>query len=206
MDKSHRDPSKTEKTEKTENTLDREMQLKLLSLARASIEHGLLHRTPLPVNLDQLPKALSNPGATFVTLTINGALRGCIGTLIAQEPLVIDLVNNAYSAAFEDRRFPALTEPELQALEVHISKLSPPEPLHCSSEAELLHQLRPHIDGILLKADGKSGTFLPSVWEQLPEKERFIRQLKKKAGLPMDYWSDDLQLFRYTVEYWEEDK
>lgn len=139
--------------------------------------------------------------ATFVTLEIGGQLRGCIGMLEAHRPLANDVAENAFSAAFRDPRFPPLSDVEFDDLEISISVLSPPEEMSFSSEKDLLDQIRPGIDGLILEEGFRKGTFLPSVWEQLSEKEAFLEHLKQKAGLPPGYWSDTLRVFRYTAEY-----
>ena len=144
---------------------------------------------------------LKEERATFVTLTIHGNLRGCIGMLEACRPLAEDVAENAVSAAFHDPRFPPLSEDEFEQLEIHISILSPPEEMIFSSEDDLLEQIRPGTDGLILQEGFQRGTFLPSVWEELPETEIFFEHLKMKAGLPAGYWSDTLRVFRYTTEY-----
>ncbi|MDH5407464.1 MAG: AmmeMemoRadiSam system protein A, partial [Gammaproteobacteria bacterium] len=119
----------------------------LLKLAAASVKYGLEHSSPLPVNLNEYENTLTEQGACFVTLTINDQLRGCIGTLVASRPLVQDLVENAYAAAFRDPRFPALTTEEYKHLHYHVSILNPPISMQFSSEGDLLAQLRPAVDG-----------------------------------------------------------
>lgn len=182
--------------------MDQSTQAQLLDLAKQSIQHGLTQNRPLPITLSEQPPLFQKPGATFVTLTQHKALRGCIGSLIARQPLVVDLVDNAFNAAFRDHRFAPLTEQEFPTLTVHISLLSAPEPITSNSEDDLFAQLRPGIDGLILKEGLRSSTFLPSVWEELATKQAFLQQLKLKAGLPKDYWSSTLQFSRYTVEYW----
>ncbi len=173
----------------------------LLDVARASIRHGLDHGQALPIHPADYPETLRVSRATFVTLEIGGQLRGCIGALAAYQPLVQDVAAHAYAAAFEDPRFPELRVDELPKLDIHISVLSPPEPLQFGSEAELLAQLRPGVDGLILKFRHYRSTFLPSVWEQLPDPYIFLAQLKQKAGLPLDFWSPELQAERYTADY-----
>lgn len=173
----------------------------LLKVATASIEEGLSHQQPLTVNLQDYPPAFSVPKATFVTLEIRHQLRGCMGTLTAYRPLINDVAENAYAAAFSDPRFPPLQRPELSALDIHISILSTPEPMTFTSEADLLYQLRPGIDGLILSDGPYRGTFLPSVWESLPEPVNFLRYLKQKAGLSPHHWSNTLTVQRYTTEY-----
>jgi AmmeMemoRadiSam system protein A len=152
------------------------------------------------VSLDDLPAPLREPRASFVTLRKRGELRGCIGSLEAHQALALDVVDNAFKAALRDSRFPALRESELEDLEIHVSVLSPLERLHVASESELLAALRPKVDGVLLSEPPYRGTFLPTVWESLREPEQFLRELKHKAGLPENYWSDQLQVWRYTTQ------
>ena len=152
--------------------------------------------------------ALNQPGACFVTLTQNGQLRGCIGSLEAHRPLDQDVRANAVAAAFRDPRFAPLKVEELPRTRVEVSLLTAPQPMHFSDEADALRQLRPNIDGIIFSAGegGKLGrsTFLPQVWEQLAEPRVFMAHLKQKAGLAADYWSSDVQLQRYEVQKWKE--
>lgn len=172
----------------------------LLEVARASIRHGLDQGRALPVNPNDYPATLRLLRATFVTLDIDGQLRGCIGALAAYQPVVQDVAVHAYAAAFEDPRFPELRTDELPKLALHISVLSPPEPLPFGSEAELLAQLRPGVDGLILQFRHYRATFLPAVWDQLPDPYVFLAQLKQKAGLPMDFWAPELRVERYTAE------
>jgi AmmeMemoRadiSam system protein A len=172
----------------------------LLQLARASIAHGLTHGRPVAVSLHDYPERLRAQGAGFVTLHRHDQLRGCIGSLEAQRPLVEDIASNAHAAAFRDPRFPSLTPGELDELMIHIAILQPAQALTFHSEAELLAQLRPGIDGLILQDGAHRATFLPAVWEGLPEPREFLNQLKRKAGLRLDYWSDSMQAWRYTTE------
>lgn len=182
-------------------SLNKAQQQRLLALAKNSIEHGLKNGRPLPVRIEDYPKELSEQRATFVTLTIQGQLRGCIGMLEAVRPLVQDIADNAFSAAFRDPRFAPLSPAEFDQIAVHISILSPSEAMTFDSEAGLIRQLRPSIDGLILVEGPFRGTFLPSVWESLPEPADFLRHLKQKAGLPAGYWSDTLKVYRYSTEY-----
>ncbi len=172
----------------------------LLELAQNSIEHGLQTGQQLKIDLDIYPKELTAQGASFVTLKINHQLRGCIGRLVAARPLIEDIAENAFRAAFKDHRFLPLETYEFEQLKIHLSILTPSEPMLFSSERDLLSQLQPGIDGLILQEDLFHGTFLPSVWESLPEPEQFLRNLKQKAGLPPDYWSKNIQVYRYQVE------
>ena len=173
----------------------------LLTLARNAIarEFGLPQAA---VTGD--PPELAQPGATFVTLTQHGQLRGCIGSLEAWRPLGQDVQENAVAAAFRDPRFDPLTAGELGYTRVEVSLLTPPEALHFASEADALAQLHPGVDGVIFSAGHRRSTFLPQVWEQLPEPALFMAHLKQKAGLPADYWSDAVKLERYRVQKWKE--
>lgn len=171
----------------------------LLASARQSIAYGLDHGGRPAPNSDA-PAPLDAPGASFVTLRREGQLRGCIGTLEAYRPLFIDIAGNACAAAFHDPRFTPLRHPELEALILEISVLSPPEPLDIGNEQELLGRLRPGVDGLILDAGGRRGTFLPGVWDSLPDPRDFLHHLKLKAGLPGDYRLDTVRVWRYTTE------
>lgn len=176
---------------------DREL---LKRLARQSITLGFGRREPAPFDQADLPQNLLVAGASFVTLSRQGHLRGCRGTLVAARPMTQDIWDNAWASAFDDPRFPPLLQAELADLELEISLLSPPEPLPARSESELLAQLRPGIDGLVLIHGARRATFLPKVWESLPEPQRFVAELKKKAGWPRDFWSPGLHCERYTTE------
>lgn len=172
----------------------------LLDAARRSIESGVARGWPLLPDPEAHSPALRAQGASFVTLERGGALRGCIGTIDPIAPLVVDVASNAYSAAFRDPRFPPLDRQELGDLEIHLSLLSARELLVFASEKDLIGKLRPGVDGLLLEDAGRRGTFLPAVWEKIPEPREFLRQLKRKAGLAPDHWSASLRVWRYTAE------
>ena len=174
-------------------------QATLLQVALASIQSGLDTGSALQVNPDAYPPVLSALRASFVTLKHNGDLRGCIGSLTPVTSLVEDVAHNAFAAAFRDPRFLPLSAAELQDLEIAISVLGPPEALAYSSEQELLGMLRPGIDGLVLQDGRNRGTFLPAVWASLPQPADFLDHLKQKAGLPASYWSDTLEIQRYTT-------
>jgi len=172
----------------------------LLRVAHASIAAGLQTGRPLVVVAADYPASLTEQRASFVTLTREGALRGCIGSLQAYRMLVEDVAGNAFAAAFRDPRFPPLQHEEFDALDIQVSVLNTPEPVAFANEQELLENLRPGIDGLILEENNARGTFLPSVWESLPRPEEFLNHLKMKAGLPAGYWSDSVQIWRYTTE------
>lgn len=171
----------------------------LLALAEDSLRHGLRTGTPLPVDPAVMPHALSAPGAVFVTLKRGGALRGCIGSPAAHRPLAIDVAENAFAAAFRDPRFEPLTEAELDGLELSIAVLTPPAAIGVDDEADLLRQLRPHVDGLIIESQGRRALFLPAVWEQLREPAVFLAHLKHKAGLPHERPAPDLKAWRFEA-------
>jgi AmmeMemoRadiSam system protein A len=176
----------------------------LLRLARGSIEYGLIHREPLPIQYDELPRALMEPGATFTTLRFEGQLRGCRGTLDAVDPLAKDVARSAFQAAFQDPRFDPVGEAELGTIRLEVSVLSPLESMPVTDEADLLNRLTPGTDGLVIFADGRRATFLPKVWEELTDPRQFLAALKLKCGLADDYWSERLEFQRYrTTSYAE---
>jgi len=175
--------------------------LTLLRLARAAIARELDFDSH-----DLSPSDwLAQDGATFVTLNLHGRLRGCIGSLEAHRPLIDDVRHNAVAAAFRDPRFPPLTKEEFAAVQIEVSLLSPPERISFKSEQDALAQLHPGQDGVILEYGRSRATYLPQVWAQLPEPVDFIGNLKEKAGLPADFWSDDIRLSRYSVRKYSED-
>ncbi len=178
----------------------------LLGVARRSIEHGLAHGRPLVVTPSEYHRDLKAVRASFVTLQENGQLRGCIGHLEAVQPLVVDVAENAFAAAFRDPRFHPLTAAEWPAVEVHLSILTEPQPMRFSDEADLLRQVRPGEDGLILQDGPNRGTFLPSVWDTLPDPLQFLVQLKRKAGLAANHWSPQVQVWRYATESFGEEE
>jgi AmmeMemoRadiSam system protein A len=176
----------------------------LLCIARGSIEHGLEHGGPLPVHLDEMSAELVEPAATFTTLRKQGELRGCCGTLEAIRPLAADVAHSAHRAAFHDPRFKPLGRHELAGILLDVSVLSPLEPMCVKSEADLLDQLRPGIDGLVIVDGLRRATFLPKVWEMLPEPRQFLGNLKAKCGLRRDYWSDQLEFLHYIATSYAE--
>jgi AmmeMemoRadiSam system protein A len=187
-------------TEPVESTLGPDVRRTLLAVAAQSIRYGLRTGAPLPVRPEDFDPPLRERRASFVTLHHQSELRGCIGHLQAVSPLVVDVAGNAFAAAFRDPRFPPLAERELTDLQIHISVLTTPEPMSFDSERDLLAKIRPGVDGLILRDGVHQGTFLPSVWESLPDPTSFLAHLKNKAGLPTDYWSDTLTVSRYRTE------
>lgn len=169
----------------------------LLVIARQSIQYGLTHSSPMKVDVQSYNRTLQTQCATFVTLNLEHQLRGCIGTLEAYQSLVKDVADHAFAAAFNDPRFKPVSSIEEPQLDIHISILTPAETMHCNSEEDLLQQLQKGIDGLILKSGHHQATFLPAVWETLPDSRQFVQHLKIKAGLDKNFWSKDIQLQRY---------
>jgi AmmeMemoRadiSam system protein A len=180
--------------------LDTDKGQTMLHLARAAIakELGFIS--------NDFPRTdwLEQPGATFVTLTLHGQLRGCIGSLEAHRPLIDDVRHNALASAFSDPRFDPLSNAEFADVLVDVSLLSKPQAIQFSSEQDALAQLQPGKDGVILEFGRQRATYLPQVWEQLPDPQSFIANLKNKAGLPQDFWSEGIRLSRYSVQKWHE--
>lgn len=178
----------------------------LVDTARRSIVHGLERGRPLPVHPEEYPQPLREHRASFVTLTRQGRLRGCIGMLEAIRPLIVDVAENAWAAAFRDPRFPPLGREEYPDVRVSVSVLTPPEDFPVRDEADLLARLVPGEHGLILEAGHRRATFLPKVWDELPDPREFLAHLKLKAGLPEDYWSADMrfQIYR-SIDYAEKD-
>jgi len=172
---------------------------RLLAVAEASIDHGLECGVPLPVDAAEHPAELREPRASFVTLRRRGELRGCVGGLEAWRPLVEDVAQGAFAAAFRDPRFPPLCNAERADLDIHVTLLGPLSPIRARDERELLAQLRPGVDGLVLRQGEARATLLPAVWESLPEPERFLAALRQKAGLPDGHWSGEIEVLRYEA-------
>ncbi|MFG0333023.1 MAG: AmmeMemoRadiSam system protein A [Maioricimonas sp. JB049] len=180
-------------------SLTKHDQRLLLEVAVSVIEYKLRRGCEPTVHAGIYPDALRASRATFVTLRRDNELRGCRGTLRPIEPLVVSVARNAHASAFYDERFSPISADEVDALDVHISILSPPEPIPFLDEASLLARVRPGVDGLILSADGHQSVFLPSVWDRLPDVERFWRHLKRKAQLPDDYWSPSVRVERFDT-------
>ena len=172
-------------------------------IARAAIAQAL-GRPPQAVAAVAESPWLQALGASFVTLTQQGELRGCIGTLEARRTLLADVQANAVAAALHDPRFAPLTAAELTGTAIEVSVLSPMQALRFDSEAQALAQLQSGVDGVLFEFGAHRSTFLPQVWAQLPTPTEFMAQLKRKAGLAPDFWAAGVRLSRYRVSHWQE--
>ena len=190
--------SARERREKLENLL-RENQVSLLRIAAHSILTGFERRRPPHVRHERYPEALRDKGAVFVSLYYNGALRGSVGSTEPLRSVLDDVSENAYAAAFQDFRFAPLEQDQIKDAEISISLLTPKVPLKFSGEAELLKMLRPNIDGLVLRERENKALFLPSVWDTFSSPKEFLIQLKRKAGLSPDYWSETLKVYRFEV-------
>ena len=180
------------------SSLSEQQQQTLLEVARDAIVSGLHDRREPSPDPEGYPEALRRVQATFVTLETQGQLRGCIGSLEARDPLVVDVAKHAYAAAFADPRFSPVTGVELPRLEIQLSLLSTHTPITFTGEEDLVRQLRPGVDGLIISQGARRATFLPSVWHSIPDRHAFLAQLKLKAGLPND--TSDFLAWRYTTE------
>lgn len=187
------------------DNLNKAEQEILLKIAREALEKSVQGQ-PLPqVKLMALPPSLQEDGASFVTLTKSGRLRGCIGALQAYQPLAVDVQEHAVAAALQDFRFPNVTPSELNLINVEVSVLSPRAPLRYEGPQDLVHQLRPKIDGVVLQDGLRKATFLPQVWEKVPDPELFLSHLCIKMGAPGDLWRNKpLQVYTYQVQEFHE--
>jgi AmmeMemoRadiSam system protein A len=177
----------------------------LLTLARKSITRAVGHQPPPEITLSSLSPDLQIAGASFVTLTINSRLRGCIGALEAYQPLVEDVREHAAAAAMEDYRFPPVTSAEVGSLHIEISRLTPAHPLDYEDAEDLLQKLHPGVDGVILRDGVRRATFLPQVWEQVPDKEEFLSHLCMKMGTSANLWrTKKLGVQVYQVEEFHE--
>ena len=190
------------KTPASEIELTHAQRQRLIQLAREAIRWPLEENGTHPVDLKRFDPGLREKHPTFVTIRADGRLRGCIGSLVAERPLALDVARNAASAAFRDPRFPAVTAADYNNLEVHISVLSPPVLLPVSCREELISRLRPGRDGLIICEGARRATYLPSVWAQLPDPDRFVGELRRKAGLDPAGWNKDTEAWRYgTLEF-----
>lgn len=184
----------------TDMTFSDKDAIAIAELAARAVEYAVHEQSPLPIIAEDYPERLRVEQSSFVTLKRSGNLRGCIGSLIALRPLVADISENCYAAAFRDPRFGPLRTWELADIEIYVSVLSEHTPIEFGSEAELLAALKPGVDGLTLSEGDHRGSFLPVMWDRLPEPQEFIKQLKIKAGLPPTYWSDTVEVHRFTAQ------
>jgi AmmeMemoRadiSam system protein A len=181
--------------------LTQQEQAILLDFAFQTVKATAEGKETPDVNLDQVPARLRSPAATFVTLSLDGVLRGCIGTTQPQLPMVQDVLERARSAASRDPRFPPIKPDEVAQLEIEISVLTPPQPLQFSSAKQLLESLQPGIDGVIIQKGVHRATFLPQVWERIDDPRTFLELLCQKASLHRDAWhSEEIQVATYQVE------
>ena len=173
----------------------------LRNIAKISLEKAVIKQKHYSPSRRSFPEDVFDKGASFITIYKNGELRGCIGSVLPTMSIAQNIADNTYSAALEDSRFSAITEDELPYLTYSISLLSGFEEIKYSNEADLLNQIQNNIDGIVIRDGDRQGVFLPSVWEQLPDKEEFFKQLKVKAGMNPEYWNNRIKVYRFrTVE------
>lgn len=177
--------------------LNQQQQRQLLDIARDSIRHGFASGKPLRVQLDACDPALREPAAVFVTLTWDGKLRGCVGSLQARAALAQAVADSAFNSAMRDRRFTPMHAEELDATHIEMSVLSPLQDFPVESYDDLLRCLRPGIDGLVIEDRGRRATFLPKVWESIGTPAAFVEQLMLKAGLAAGYWSRQIRVQRY---------
>lgn len=189
----------------SKNPLTEQEKKSLLWLARETIHAAAAHKSLPGLPAEQITEAMKQPGAVFVTLTIAGELRGCIGSLQAYQPLIQDVQAHAIDAAFNDYRFGPVSLAEVPLLEIEISRLTPSEPLPYDSPEQLPRILKQNVDGVILRDGYRSATFLPQVWEQLPDPENFLSHLCQKMGAPANLWRQKvLDVSIYHVEEFHE--
>ncbi len=182
-----------------------EEQKILLHAAREAIECAVKREKLPPIDPYDVTPSLQEQGASFVTLTIRGELRGCIGALEAYQPLVDDVREHAVAAALEDPRFPQVREDELSRIQIEVSRLTRPAPLEYKDADDLLSKLRPHVDGVILKDGFRRATFLPQVWEKIPSPSEFLDNLCYKMGTTPNQWKKKhLDVLIYQVEEFRE--
>lgn len=168
----------------------------VLDLCRKSIKYKNIDMKTLAY-----PQVFSEYGAVFVTLEKNGNLRGCIGSILPQRKLIDDIILNAQNSAYHDSRFSPVTKDEVDDLSIAVSLLTVPKPMKFKDEKDLLNQIRPNIDGIIIRDCGKQAVYLPSVWELIPDKKEFLNSLKVKAGLKPDHFSKTFEAYRFEASY-----
>ena len=182
-----------------------EEQQTLLRMARETMEYAVRGKSLPPFNPSKLSPALREKGASFVTLTIYGQLRGCIGALEAYQPLADDVREHAVAAALEDPRFPPVSEDELSRIQIEVSRLTRPVRLEYTDANDLISKLKPHVDGVILRDGFRRATFLPQVWEKIPDPSKFLDNLCYKMGASDNLWKKKhLDVLVYQVEEFHE--
>ncbi len=190
-----------------DDQLTSEEKQTLLRLAREALQQGVAGQTMPLLDLQSLTPALRSDGASFITLTIDGDLRGCIGALEPYQPLAEDVREHAVAAALEDPRFPPVSREEVGRIKIEISRLTLPKSLEYTDAQDLLSRLRPSVDGVILQDGFRRATFLPQVWEKIPDKEDFLENLCYKMGAAPDTWRHKhLEVLTYQVEEFEEER
>jgi AmmeMemoRadiSam system protein A len=188
-----------------DDPLTAEEKQMLLRLARSALRHGVRGDAAPPVDINAMTPRLREMGASFVTLTIQGELRGCIGALEPMQPLAADVCEHAVAAALDDPRFMPVGPDELDHIEIEISRLTLPQELDYTDTSDLLQKLRPGVDGVILRDGGRRATFLPQVWEKIPDKAAFLDHLCAKMGATPDTWRHRHLLVQiYQVEEFHE--
>jgi uncharacterized protein len=188
-----------------EDGLTLEEQTTLLRLAREALERGVRREKLPPLDDFSLTPHLRENGASFVTLTVRGQLRGCIGALEPYQSLAQDVREHAVAAALEDPRFPPVSERELNGIQIEVSRLTRPVPLDYADADDLLSKLRPHVDGVIMRNGFQRATFLPQVWEKIPDPAEFLNNLCYKMGAAPDLWrTKHLEVLTYQVEEFRE--
>jgi uncharacterized protein len=180
--------------------LNQKLKQELLDIAEQALYYGLESGRYITLTHGDHSPELRLHGASFVTLYSSRQLRGCIGSLKPARPLLEDVAHNAYAAAFRDPRFDPLTAVEFHGIQIEISILSPLQAISFADERDLLGQLRPNTDGLMIQSGTRKATFLPKVWESFPRKQDFLAQLKSKAGLGADCRADSVNCYRYTAD------
>ena len=188
-----------------DESLSSEDKKLLLGVARSALEHGVRSEKQTPLDIKSMTALLREKGASFITLTIHGDLRGCIGALEPYQPLALDVQEHAVAAGLDDPRFPPVTERELNLIKIEISRLTLPKKLEYTGADDLLAKLNPHTDGVILRDGPRRATFLPQVWEKIPDKEEFLDNLCYKMGTAPDTWRrKPLEVLIYQVEEFHE--
>jgi AmmeMemoRadiSam system protein A len=199
------DSSMEERVGGMEDQLTSEEKQTLLRLAREAMQQAVAGRTMPALNLESLTASLTADGASFITLTIDGDLRGCIGALEPYQPLAEDVREHAVAAALEDPRFPPVSREEVDRIRIEISRLTLPKSVEYTDAEDLLSRLRPHVDGVILRDGFRRATFLPQVWEKIPDKAEFLENLCYKMGAAPDVWRHKhLDVLTYKVEEFQE--